>query len=229
VLSCIATIKLLLRRTLVRSVILLNQKLCIFRWTNLSDMRFKPYLLRVVLITALFSITEVVYMQTNNSKTDQTIQTYIYYAYSGLGSNMGSFQPTLRIKGTKFKYTYEQNSYWGKKSKRVDKISSGNFRQESIDSILALVQGLKDTFIFKSNPCIMSGGIHYLIISDGRDTTEFELGNTFDYTALRIINIINEYLPKDKRIWATEELIKKEEDCYNALFKEADKKKNSNE
>jgi hypothetical protein len=189
----------------------------------------EPYLLRIVLIIAFFSIAKVVHTQTSDSKTAKTQQTYIFYAYSGLGSNMGKFAPTLRIKGTKFKYTYEQNSYWGKKSKRVDKISSGNFRQGAIDSILALVQDLKDTFIFKSNPCIMSGGIHYLLITDGRDTTEFEMGNTFDFTALKIINIINEYLPNDKKIWATEELIKKEEDCYKALSKEADKKKETNE
>ncbi len=72
----------------------------------------------------------------------------------------------------------------------------------------------------------MSGGIHFLTIANGEDSTHFELGNTFDYTALKIINIINEYLPTDKRLWPTEKLIKAEVECYNWLFKDANRRQN---
>ena len=65
----------------------------------------------------------------------------------------------------------------------------------------------------------MSGGIHFLIVASGTDTTRFELGNTFDYTALKIIQIINEYLPADKKLRVSEKLITDAEDCRAYLLK----------
>ena len=64
----------------------------------------------------------------------------------------------------------------------------------------------------------MSGGIHTLIISDGVDTTTFELHNTFDYTALKIIGIINPYLPVNKQLWPTEKMIEDEEGMLEIFF-----------
>ena len=149
----------------------------------------------------------------------------LYYGFSGLGSNLGSFQPTIRIKGTTLVYTYEQNSYWGEKSKRVDTVSIRSFRQSSIDSITEIVKDLGDTSIREYNYCIMSGGIHFLSVTIGVDTTSFELSNTFDYTALKIANILNEYLPQDKQLWANEKMIKDAEDCWASLMKKVDDKK----
>jgi hypothetical protein len=60
---------------------------------------------------------------------------YLYYGLAGLGSNLGKHQPTINVKGTNFVYTYEQNSFWGKKSKEIDTICIKAFRQSSIDSI----------------------------------------------------------------------------------------------
>jgi hypothetical protein len=174
--------------------------------------------------------------ETKNKKDTSTF--YLYYALSGLGSNMGSFEPTIRITGTNFIYTYEQNSFSGEKNKRIDTVCIKSFRESSIDSILEIIKDLKDTSITEYNPCIMSGGIHFLTITNGIDTTRFELSNTFHYTALKIANILNEYAPKDKQLWANEEMIKDAEDCMTGLMKRIDedkmkkpksrKKKNSN-
>jgi hypothetical protein len=150
---------------------------------------------------------------------------HLYYGFSGLGSNMGSFQPTIKVKGTNFLYTYEQNSYYGEKNKRVDTVCVKAFRQSSIDSIIDIIKDLKDTLIIEYNFCIMSGGIHFLTIVNGNDTTGFQLSNTFHYTALKITSILNEYAPKDKQIWANEQMIKDAEDCLTYLFKGADKNK----
>ena len=181
----------------------------------------------LILTICFVFIGQPVFAQAEKSEKKEKQDTYVYYAFAGLGSNLGSFEPTLRITGTKFNYTYEQNSYWGKKSKRIDKISSGEFRQSSVDSILSLVKDLRDTLIFKSNPGVMSGGIYFLTISNGTDTTEFELMNTFDYTALKVINIINQYLPTDKKILVTEELIKWEEEYFESLRKKIKKRKSN--
>ena len=166
------------------------------------------------------------YAQNDTTNTNSKSTFYTYYAFSGLGSNMGSLEPKIIITGTELTYTYAQNSYYRQRTIKEKHISSAVIRVSSVDSILDLVKNLKDTLIFKSNPCIMSGGIHFLTIANGKDSTNFELGNTFDYTALKIINIINEYLPTDKQLWPTEKLIKAENECYKWLFNEADMRQN---
>jgi hypothetical protein len=74
----------------------------------------------------------------------------------------------------------------------------------------------------------MSGGIHFLTVSNGSDTTKFTLGNTFDYTALKIVDIINPYLPAEKKLWPTEKLIKAEEDCWTNMIKRKGNNKRKN-
>lgn len=132
---------------------------------------------------------------------------------------MGTMQPTIRITDTKLIYTYEQNSYYKEKSKNSYTILVSSIRQSSIDSILILVKDLKDSTIHETNPCIMSGGVHSMRIVNNNDTTSFRLHNTFHRTALKISNIINQYLPKDKKIWATEQDIINSENCWAALRK----------
>ena len=148
-----------------------------------------------------------------------TVNFSLYYGFSGLGSNMGSFQPTIRIIGTELTYTYEQNSYYGEKSKRIDTVGMWIFRQSSIDSIAEIVKDLRDTTIEEYNFCIMSGGIHFLSVTIRGETTRFQLSNTFDYSALKIANILNKYLPQDKQLWANEKMIKDAEDCLASLMK----------
>jgi len=153
---------------------------------------------------------------------------YLYYGEAGLGSNMGDFLPTIRIKNGVLLYTYEQNSYWVTKENRIDTICITQVRQSSIDSILYLIQDIKDSTINEFNHCIMSGSIHSMTITDGIDTTAFSLMNTFDYTALKITHILNTYIPADKKLYVNEQMIKDAEDCWERRLKrweEAGKKK----
>ena len=145
--------------------------------------------------------------------------------YQDLVLVWGGFEPRVKVIGTKFTYTYEQSSYFGKRSKDIKKISSGVFRQSSIDSIINLVKGLKDSTIFKSNACIMSGGIDFLTIANGNDTTQFELMNTFDSTALKIVIIINEYLPANKKLSTHEKFAQEDQDCWKYLHDAMEKNK----
>ena len=144
-----------------------------------------------------------------------------------MGSNLGHFLPTLRIYNDKFIYAKEQNSYWGKRSKRKEFISKGPIRLSSVDSIIALVNGLKDSSIYRTNACIMSGCIYYITIANGRDTTKFTLHNTFDFTALKIIDIINPYLPIDKKLYGSADDIKEEEECWTLLNRMAEQRQDS--
>ena len=158
-------------------------------------------------------IGQVAFPQNGKAKVQSDENFYFYYGIAGMGSGLGSLQPTLKIHNTQFVYAKEQNSYWGKRAKKKEFISKGLFRQSSIDSILSAIQYLKDTSIYRVNPCIMSGGIIFITIAYGSDTTKFTLHNTFDFTALKIIEIVNPYLPKDRQLYGSADEIKEEVDC----------------
>jgi hypothetical protein len=157
-----------------------------------------------------------------SKKTGDSPSFYLSYALAGLGSNLEKFQPTIKINATKFLYTYEQNSFWRVKNKTIDTISFLQFRQTSIDSILEIIKGMKDTTIHRSHSGIMSGGIHFLTVSNGVDTINFNMKNTFDYTALKIANILNTYLPKDKQLWANEKMIVDADEYQSNLFRKSE-------
>ena len=167
----------------------------------------------------LFIITVLTFFQTIVLGQSNGTSFSLYYCFAGLGSELGTMQPTIRINKTNLIYTFEQNSYFGQKSKMVDTISKVVIRQSSIDSILFLLKGIEDTSIYVTNLCMKSGGIHYMTIVNNVDTTNFSLHNTFHRTALKISNIINQYLPKNKAICATEQDIIDAENCLAALRK----------
>lgn len=160
-----------------------------------------------------------------SSKNIATPEFYLYYSFAGLGSNMGKFEPVITIKGTNLVYTYQQNSFYTKRNDRIDTICIKKIRQSSVDSILDLIKNIKDSTIHKTNFCIMSGGIHFMGVTDGRDTTHFQMHNTFDHTALKIVKILNQYLTADEEIWASEQMITDAEECEKMLFSPAIKKK----
>jgi hypothetical protein len=68
----------------------------------------------------------------------------------------------------------------------------------------------------------MSGGIHFMTIATGKDTLSYEMKNSFDSVPLKIVKILNSYLPPDQQIWASEDLIKEEQDCLE-FMKKSDK------
>ncbi len=143
----------------------------------------------------------------NGSSLEKYSSFSMYYSFAGLGSNMGHMFPTLRIHGTNFTYTKEQNSYYGKPDLKPDSICKGTLRTSSIDSILSLVKAVKQRSTFLSNDGVRSGGIYNMSIVNGKDTVGYEMMNTFDWIPLKIVAIINQYLPMDNKIWASEELI----------------------
>jgi hypothetical protein len=166
----------------------------------------------LLLLTLLICSKQKTLAQSDTKTKDIQSIFYVYYDVSPNSLTQVWNSPTFQLKGKNFIYT--DNSYVGKK-KEIDTICLGTFRQSSIDSIIQIVKDLKDTTIFKINDCRISGGVHNLTVATGVDTTKFEMVNTFDYTALKITDIINEYLPLSERLRVSEKLIKEEEDCSN--------------
>lgn len=176
---------------------------------------------KLIILTIAVIIGQVVHAQHTPLQKRGIDSFYLNYSIAGLGADLGRFEPTLKIHGNKFIYTREQNSYLFKRSKKKQLISKGLLRETSIDSILCLLQDLKDTAIFESNPCIMGGGITEVIIAYGGDTTKFTLGNTMHVVVLKIIDIINPYLPDSNKLYGSAEAIKRQEECLANILKKA--------
>ena len=123
----------------------------------------------------------------------------LYYSTSGLGSGMGSMQPTFKVTGKNYVYTSEQNSYYGKPNKKPENICVGTLRTSSIDSILTILKDIKDTLIYKFNPGIMSGGIQNISVKYEKINVTFKLHNASDSTAQKIVDILNTNIPADKQ------------------------------
>lgn len=129
----------------------------------------------------------------------------LYFNIVGLGSGFGSMQPTFRVKGKNYVFTKEQNSYYEKPAKKPERICEGILRTSSIDSILNIVKGIKDTVIYKNNPGIRSGGIHNLSVKYKKINVAFQLHNSFDSTAQKIVDILNSNIPANKpQLWLFE-------------------------
>ena len=132
------------------------------------------------------------------------------YSDYGLGSNRGKPSDlVVAIADTTLTYLiYEntsefkieppfQDTVWTTKRMSYDV----PLRKTSIDSIIKTLNGKEGKYIFASNPHVMSGSIQQLYIEYKDWCTEFSLKNTFDSTAMNIVNIVNRYLPKDNRIY----------------------------
>ncbi|MGG9961191.1 hypothetical protein [Ferruginibacter sp. SUN106] len=182
--------------------------------------------IKKITIILLLLLGQQAFAQTSKHKLTADTSFYLYYGVAGLGSNLGSFEPTLRIYDRHFAYTKEQNSYWSERSTKKELICTGRIRQSSVDSILKILQGLKDTTIYKTNPGIMSGSITYVAIAQGRDTVNFTLDNTSDTRIIKIVDIINTYLPKNKKLYESADAIKREEAYWIRLSNEVMKQNN---
>jgi hypothetical protein len=127
----------------------------------------------------------------------------LWYSYSGLGSDYGSMQPTFRVENTDFIYTLEQNgTFTGKIDKKPEFVCKGKLRSTSIDSIIDLVKDIKDTLIYKTNPNVMSGGVHTIGVENHKVNIIFRLHNVHDSTAQKMVDILNSNIPADKaKLW----------------------------
>lgn len=127
----------------------------------------------------------------------------LWYSFAGLGSNMGSLQPTFKVLGLEYIYKLEQNSsFSGEFDEKPEFICQGKLRQTSIDSIFNLVKNIQDSVIYNTNIYISSGGIHYITIKYKTKDIAFTLHNATDTTAQKIVDILNSNIPKNKKkLW----------------------------
>jgi hypothetical protein len=92
-------------------------------------------------------------------------------------------------------FEFEFDTMWEKKI-------SGKFpfRVASRDSILKLLNGKEGKLFYIADFNIRGGNLRQLYFEYKDWCVEIDLANTFDSTAMHIINIINTYIPSDKKI-----------------------------
>jgi hypothetical protein len=139
----------------------------------------------------------------------------VRYTVAGLGSNTNKEAPDFQLRGHSFVlYHMSPSGFVASNTVRsVQKVLSGQFRKASVDSIVSILTALKPRKVFRSNHCIMSGVIYYLDLQINKRKWSFEMVNTLDYNAVKIIRIINRYLPKSEKLNADVKLIMDERKC----------------
>jgi len=137
----------------------------------------------------------------------------------------GSSTP-IQIKNDTLFFTYpkrESNASDTIHSKQDDLVYSVKFRQSSTDSIIQLVKSIHDTEVYRCNICIIDGGGETINIKYNRGKKlkkiRFEMVNTFDPTAYKIVQIINPYLLKGERININHDWEKEQADCDQYMKK----------
>jgi len=164
-----------------------------------------PYKMKHFLFfIGLTFISMKVFAQQTDAKTDTSFT--LSYISIGLGSNMWTMQPMFRVKDSQFIYTLEEAWQFKDSEKpKVDTLLIGNFRASSIDSILHISTEIKGDSVYKLNPRVMSGGIINLYFSTNRRKLSFRLHNSNDTTALKIVDILNGYIPdKYRKLWISD-------------------------
>ncbi len=130
-------------------------------------------------------------------KPAPTRKFHLHFMTIGFGSNMFEMEPVFKVNGTNFVYTSEE--VWilpGQTTIRKDTLLIGSFRPSSIDSISKLTREIKDSVIYRTNIHIMSGSATHITIEDDLKRVMFNLHNTSDTTADKIVTILNTYIPK---------------------------------
>lgn len=139
-------------------------------------------------------------------------RTFSFYYSFNRHDSAGLIQPVIKANGTKLMLIYDKDCYKVEKVNRTDTIAVGTIRQSSLDSIYHTLSEYKDINVYESIPCILGFGIHSMVIVFNQDTTKLIQNKTYHRAYLKIAGIINQYLPKDKQIWPTEQWLI---DCEN--------------
>lgn len=144
------------------------------------------------------------YAQQSDTKIDTSFS--LSYISIGLGSNMWRMQPMFRVKGSQFIYTLEEAwQYKDSEKTKADTLIIGNLRASSIDSILNISTEIKGDSVYKLNPRIMGGGIINLYFSSNKRRLSFDLHNSNDKTAQKIVDILNSYIPDEyQELWISD-------------------------
>lgn len=156
------------------------------------------------LLPIIFLLSVLVLLFTNISMRISPEREFELSFYTcGMGSNMGSKFPVLRVNGDNFIYTNEQTSSWtGKFTEKPDTLCVGKIRKTTIDSIIDLIQPIQDTLVYNTDIGVRSGVIQYIRIKYGNRHLQFTLHNASDPVAEKITALLNSNIPVDKpRLW----------------------------
>ena len=167
--------------------------------------------MRYSLPIVLFLLSQVMLGQDSSFHLD--------YRVVGLGGNRfyKSF-PLVSIDALKMTYMTNEKKT-GRHTRKI--------RPSSVDSIIKILEQLRDTVVFRSNVCVLSGACYILNIVNGPAKLRFTLLNTFDSSAQRIVDVLNLYLPKRLKIEPDKGWMEAECECLDYLRKKIDSVRNA--
>ena len=125
----------------------------------------------------------------------------------GMPNLSRTFYPIITVNGDKLSYTIEEGTY------------TLPFRRTSKDSIWQLVKDIKDTAIYRVNPCVMDGAVNQIRIRNRSFQLSYSLANTIDAVSSVVVNILNTYLPASGRIPPLPKDLLNEKECREYLKK----------
>jgi predicted amidohydrolase YtcJ len=122
------------------------------------------------------------------------------YVSLGEGKDVMRPQPEFLVRGTRFAFTREQTSFAKNKTyTKADTLFKGVIRLSSIDSIMNLIAPISDTIVYRTNTGTIKQGIQGIYILKGKKKLEFNLHHGSDPVAVKIIDLLNTYIPDKKQ------------------------------
>ena len=124
----------------------------------------------------------------------------LMYSIDGISLDKLDVHPTFRIKDSIFTFTNEQ--IWILDSDLFDPIEPtiikyGKFRKSSRDSIIQIMNSIKENKVIKIHDEHSFWMTHNLSVSNGNREIKFEVDYSFDSPVHEILGILNSYIPKN--------------------------------
>jgi len=155
-----------------------------------------------------------------------------YYSL-GLGSSKGSVNKYLFVEGDSLfyykldrneEYTLEEDSIF-KDTIRRNGLKSVKLNQGTIDSIITLASNIPTDTVWKFNFCVKSGAVYVMKSTNPKwGVSVIKMMNTFDSTAYKILELLNQYIPVNDKVYYPMRLWELSEDCLENLKKRSKKR-----
>lgn len=113
------------------------------------------------------------------------------YADFKLKYKFSTISGSFEVVGSNYVYTRYRVDQRPTRNTPITIISSGNLRNGSMDSIINIMNSIKDTLVYRTNANIFDGHAVYISISYKGKIVKFELHNTTNSNVKQILKILN--------------------------------------
>lgn len=187
----------------------------VFLSVALGNNMLMKYKSLIACFAALFFIQSL--FAQHDRKTKACTGFCLEYNLYGIGfGDVGMRRPKFILHDSVFIYsTIRRNGLAGVIT--IDTTITGIISVRDFKRIISAVKNYKDTVFSSINACFIGGSHRELNIISNEKSVEFDMYNTFQPTAVKVIRIMNKYLPKQEQIHVERGYRKAEKDCMEFL------------